>query len=40
MQEGSRPEEYYEVGELCRGRRYKRRNIGAGREESHNEPEV
>jgi hypothetical protein len=33
MQEGSVPEEEYDFGELCEGRRYKRKNIGAGREE-------
>jgi hypothetical protein len=39
MQEGSTPEEDYEFGELCGGRRYKRKKNGVGREESHNEPE-
>jgi hypothetical protein len=33
MQEGSIPEEEYEFGELHRGRRYKRKKTGDGREE-------
>jgi hypothetical protein len=38
MQEGSIPKEEYDFGELHGGRRYKRKNIGPGREEKHNEP--
>jgi hypothetical protein len=33
MQEGNIPEEEYDFGELRGGRRYKRKKIGAGREE-------
>jgi hypothetical protein len=33
MQEEDIPEEGYEFGELCRGRRYKRKNIEAERRE-------
>jgi hypothetical protein len=40
MQQGSTLEEDYEFGELRGGRRYKRKNTGAGREESQSEPEV
>ena len=37
MQEGSIPEEEYDFGELCEGRRYKRKNTRDGREEKHSE---
>jgi hypothetical protein len=40
MQDGSTPEEDYEFGKLHGGRRYKRKNIGVGREDLHSEIEV
>jgi hypothetical protein len=40
MKEGSTLEEDYEFGELHRGRRYKRKNNGYMREDSHREKEV
>jgi hypothetical protein len=39
MQEEGIPEEEYKFGVLHRGRRYKRKNTGAGKGESHSEPE-
>jgi len=38
MKEGSTPQEDYEFGDLHGGRRYKKKNIGAGREDSCSEP--
>jgi hypothetical protein len=40
MQDGSTPEEDYEFGKLCGGRRYKRKKTGVGREDLHSELEV
>jgi hypothetical protein len=40
MQEGSTLEVDYEFGELRQGRRYKRKNVGAGREDPHSETKV
>jgi hypothetical protein len=39
MEEEGIPEEDYEFGELSRGRRYKRKNIGDEKGGPHSEPE-
>jgi hypothetical protein len=39
VKEGIPEEEEEEFGEMCKGRRYKRRKVGAKRGVSHSEPE-